>query len=61
MDTKVDVSVTIVDLDEINAVDGDFRVKFKIHAIYKFDMKQKKEAVRLLPRISQRLLYVTCN
>ena len=45
-DTKVDMSVTIVDLDEINAVDGDFRVKFKIHAIYKFDMKQKKEAVR---------------
>lgn len=46
-DTKVDITITVVDLDEINAVDGDFRVKFKVHAIYKFDSRQKKESVSL--------------
>jgi hypothetical protein len=42
-DTSVDVTLTIMDIADIDCVEGSFKVKFKLHAIYKFDVKQKKE------------------
>ena len=44
-DTPVDVTMTILDISDIDAVQGEFKVKFKLHSIYKFDMKQKTGSV----------------
>lgn len=42
-ETRLDTTVTVMDLDNIDPIRGTFKMKFKIHAIYKFDDNKLKQ------------------
>lgn len=41
-ETRLDTTITILDLDNIDPIHGSFKMKFKVHAIYKFDVNSPK-------------------
>ena len=44
-EARLDTTVTVLDIDEIDPIHGTFKMKFKVHAIYKFDEKKLKATV----------------
>ena len=50
-DTRLDTTVTILDIDDIDPIHGTFKMKFKVHAIYKFDDQKLKSTVSILSSI----------
>ena len=46
-ETRLDTTVTMLDIDDIDSIRGTFKMKFKVHSIFKFDENKLKATVSI--------------